>query len=110
MADAEFRFRIAKAPGNPHASVDAFKATPAYTVINDAVAGKPEGTGTVYVSYKLYEGSVWVRYDWENETKRLVFRDYIVAGGFDFGDFEQGKQLFRNQNNPDGFPTYGFLA
>ena len=105
-----FRFRVRKAPGNPYQSVEAFKASPAFTTIQNAVAGKPDTVGTVYVSYKLYEGSVWVRYDWEDETKRLVFRDYIVAGGFDFGDFEQGKQLFRNQNNPDGFPTYGFLA
>jgi hypothetical protein len=101
LVDENFRFRIAKAPGNPHASVDAFKATPACTVINDAVAGQPESAGTVYVSYKLYEGSVWIRYDWENETKRLAFKEYVVAGNFDFGDFEAGKA---------DIPKYGFLA
>ena len=109
MAD-DFRFRICKAAGGPHASVDAFKASPAYTVIQDAVAGKPESTGTVYVSYKLYEGDVWVRWDFTNETERLAFRQYIIDSGVDVGDFEAGKQSFRNQQNPDGFPTYGFLA
>ena len=109
MAD-EFRFRISKAAGGPHASVEAFKATPAYTVINDAVAGKPESTGTVYVSYKLYEGDVWVRWDFQNEADQKVFRDYIVNSGVDLGDFAVGKSAFKNQKNPDGFPTYGFLA
>tara|TARA_B100000941_G_scaffold290269_1_gene271804 strand:- start:749 stop:1078 length:330 start_codon:yes stop_codon:yes gene_type:complete len=109
MAD-DFRFRICKAAGGPHASVDAFKSTPHFTSIENAVSGKPEAVGKVYVSYKLYEGDVWVRWDFENEEERLAFRQYVIDSGADLGDFEAGKQSFRNQQNPDGFPTYGFLA
>ena len=71
MATDTFRFRIRKAPGNPHATVEAFKASPAFTTITNAVAGKPETVGTVYVSYKLYEGAVWVRYDFDDEDDFL---------------------------------------
>jgi len=100
-----FRFRIRKAPGNPYASVEAFKASPAFTTIQNAVAGKPETVGNVYVSYKLYEGSVWVRYDFENETARLAFRQYILDSNIDLG--ETPGRLGMDQ---DTFPSYGFLA
>lgn len=105
MVDENFRFRIAKAPGNPHASVDAFKATPACTVINDAVAGQPESAGTVYVSYKLYEGSVWVRYDFDDENARLAFRQYILDSNIDLGETPGRLGM-----DSETFPSYGFLA
>lgn len=105
MATENFRFRIRKAPGNPHASVDAFKASPAFTTIQNAVAGKPETVGTVYVSYKLYEGSVWVRYDFDNEESRLAFRQYVLDAGIDLGDTPGRLGM-----DHESFPTYGFLA
>jgi hypothetical protein len=64
-----FRFRVRKAPGAPHASVEAFKASPGFATVTNAIAGKPETVGTVHVSYKLYEGSVWVRYDFDDENQ-----------------------------------------
>ena len=109
MAD-EFRFRISKAAGGPHASVDAFKSTPHFTTIQSAVSGKPESVGNVWVSYKLYEGDVWVRWDFDTEEERIAFRDYINTSGVDVGDFQVGKQSFKGKLNPDGYPTYGFLA
>lgn len=100
-----FRFRVRKAPGNPYQSVEAFKASPAFTTIQNAVAGKPDTVGTVYVSYKLYEGSVWVRYDFTNEQEFLAFRQYILDANIDLGDKPREVGM-----DPTSFPSYGFLA
>ena len=105
QVDGQFRFRIRKAPNGPYASVEAFKASPAYSTINNVVEGRPDTVGTVYVSYKLYEGDVWVRYDFEDENSRVAFKDYVLEAGHDLGlkSIEVGLDFAT-------FPTYGFLA
>ena len=57
------------------------------------------------VSYKLYEGDVWVRYDFEDENSRVAFKDYVLEAGHDLGlkPTEAGLDFAT-------FPTYGFLA
>jgi hypothetical protein len=100
-----FRFRVRKAPGAPHASVEAFKASPGFATVTNAIAGKPETVGTVHVSYKLYEGSVWVRYDFDDENARLAFRQYILDSNIDLGETPGRLGM-----DSETFPSYGFLA
>ena len=39
QVDGQFRFRIRKAPNGPYASVEAFKASPAFSAVNNIVEG-----------------------------------------------------------------------
>lgn len=105
QVDGQFRFRIRKAPGGSYASVDAFKASPAFTTIQNIVEGRPDTIGTMYVSYKFYEGDVWIRYDFADENSRVAFKNYVLASGQDLG--QNLPQLGIDQST---FPTYGFLA
>jgi len=105
MANDNFRFRIIKAPGGEYSTVDAFKASPAYASIQTLLAGKPEASGTIHVSYKLYEGGVWIRYDFDNEEARLAYKQYVLDAGSDLGQKPNEVGL-----DNETFPTYGFLA
>ena len=76
--------KLRRAPGSPYASIEEYKASPAYADQMSAIDGFTPGVIDVVCKYKLLNGDIWVQYTFA-DSELDAWKAYIVTTDYDMG-------------------------